>query len=212
MTVNASGGEGIWVVDREDDMVYAYGNATLGEPGDQAAANALGLIMNEQNDGWGAILRAASMVNRLVQLSAVSAYALVVVGLVVCCVPHVPASEKRQHAEGKWPVVTVGLAGEELEGLEGAESTLDEERKASQLPSGSVEKAEIPAGTRRFRMGFTGFVYDITPEAVMASRKFVRENGDILAHHIEGVPWAEGASGEPFPKALLEEWEGKTRW
>ena len=66
-----------------------------------------------------------------------------------------------------------------------------------------------PTGTRRFRMGFTGFVYDITPEAVAASRKFVRENGDILAHHIEGVPWAEALSGEPFPKAMLEEWEGK---
>ena len=42
-----------------------------------------------------------------------------------------------------------------------------------------------------------------------ASRKFVRENGDILAHHIEGVPWAEALTGRPFPKALLEEWEGK---
>lgn len=68
---------------------------------------------------------------------------------------------------------------------------------------------EKPKGTRRFRMGFTGFVYDITPEAVSASRKFVRDNGDILAHHIEGVPWAEALSGQPFPKAFLEEWEGK---
>ena len=66
-----------------------------------------------------------------------------------------------------------------------------------------------PAGTRAFRMGFTGFVYDITPQAVAASRKFVRENGDILAHHIEGVPWAESLAGDPLPKALLEEWEGK---
>ena len=52
---------------------------------------------------------------------------------------------------------------------------------------------EKPTGIRTFRMGFTGFVYDITPEASTASRKFVRENGDILAHHIEGVPWAEVA-------------------
>lgn len=66
-----------------------------------------------------------------------------------------------------------------------------------------------PTGERSFRMGFTGFVHDITPEAVMASRKFVRENGDILAHHIEGVPWAETLNGQRFPKALLEEWEGK---
>ena len=69
--------------------------------------------------------------------------------------------------------------------------------------------AEKPMGKREFRMGFTGFVYDTSLEAVTASRKFVRENGDILAHHIEGVPWAESLSGEPFPKAILEEWEGK---
>jgi hypothetical protein len=69
--------------------------------------------------------------------------------------------------------------------------------------------AKQPEGKRTFRMGFTGFVHDITPEAVAASRKFVRENGDLLAHHIEGVPWAEALSGKPFPKALLDEWEGK---
>ena len=49
-------------------------------------------------------------------------------------------------------------------------------------------------------MGFTGFVYDTTLEAVTASRKFVRENGDILAHHLEGVPWAEALNGRPFPR------------
>jgi uncharacterized protein (TIGR03067 family) len=66
-----------------------------------------------------------------------------------------------------------------------------------------------PEGMRSFRMGFTGFVHDTTLEAVTASRKFVRDNGDILAHHIEGVPWAEALNERPFPKALLEEWEGK---
>lgn len=63
--------------------------------------------------------------------------------------------------------------------------------------------------TRTFRMGFTGFVYDFAPEAVNASRQFVRENGDILAHHIEGVPWGQVVNGQTFPKALLDEWEGK---
>jgi hypothetical protein len=63
--------------------------------------------------------------------------------------------------------------------------------------------------SRPFRMGFTGFVHDITPEAVSTSQKFVRENADILAHHIEGVPWTEALKAQPFPKALLEEWEGK---
>jgi hypothetical protein len=66
-----------------------------------------------------------------------------------------------------------------------------------------------PTGTRSFRMGFTGFVYDTTPQAVAASRRFVRENGDIIAHHIEGVPWAEAHNGQPFPPAVLESWEGK---
>ena len=66
-----------------------------------------------------------------------------------------------------------------------------------------------PSGTRSFRMGFTGFVYDTTPQAVADSRKFVRENGDIIAHHIEGAPWAEALSGQPFPRALREVWEGK---
>ena len=67
---------------------------------------------------------------------------------------------------------------------------------------------ELPA-KRAFRMGFTCFVHDITPEAVAASRAFVRENGDILAHHIEGVPWAEALGDLPFSKELLDEWEGK---
>jgi len=66
-----------------------------------------------------------------------------------------------------------------------------------------------PPGMRSFRMGFTGFVYDTTLEAVTASRKFVRENGDILAHHIEGVPWAEALNDRPLPKAMLDEWNGK---
>jgi Hypothetical glycosyl hydrolase 6 len=51
--------------------------------------------------------------------------------------------------------------------------------------------------------------HDMTPEAVNASLRFVRENGDILAHHIEGVPWAQALNGQPFPKAMVEEWEGK---
>jgi hypothetical protein len=75
--------------------------------------------------------------------------------------------------------------------------------------SARADDGEKPSEKRSFRMGFTGFVHDITLEAVTASRKFVRENGDILAHHIEGVPWAEVLAGQPFPKAILEEWTGK---
>jgi hypothetical protein len=69
--------------------------------------------------------------------------------------------------------------------------------------------APTPTGNRSFYMGFTGFVYDYTLEAVAATHKFVRENGDILCHHIEGVPWAQALSGEPFPAAMLKEWQDK---
>jgi hypothetical protein len=74
-----------------------------------------------------------------------------------------------------------------------------------------MKQRAVAAGptNRPFRMGFTGFVYDMTPQAVAESRKFVRENGDILAHHIEGVPWTQALNGQLFPKALLDEWGGK---
>src|SRR4051812_35088426 len=62
---------------------------------------------------------------------------------------------------------------------------------------------------RAFRMGFTGFPHDFTAEAVKEAQDFSRTNADILAHHIEGVPWAEALSGEPFGDELRKEWEGK---
>lgn len=72
-----------------------------------------------------------------------------------------------------------------------------------------LELAKEAPRARSFRMGFTGFVYDTTLPAVAGSRRFVRENGDILAHHIEGVPWAEALHDQPFPPKMLEEWRGK---
>ncbi|MHB1034394.1 MAG: TIGR03067 domain-containing protein [Pirellulales bacterium] len=81
--------------------------------------------------------------------------------------------------------------------------------KPAAAPDAPIAPGPKPVGERRFRLGFTGFVYDMTPEAVAASRKFVRENGDIVAHHIEGVPWAESLAGQPFSKAFLDEWAGK---
>ena len=98
-----------------------------------------------------------------------------------------------------WAVVVVAAALLSL--LTGGDAA----RSFAKEPS----KTEAPTGPRHFRMGFTGFVYDFTLEALEASRKFVRENGDIIAHHIEGVPWEEANSGKPFPKALLDEWAGK---
>lgn len=62
---------------------------------------------------------------------------------------------------------------------------------------------------RTFRMGFTGLVYDMTVEAVTETRRFCRENGDLIAHNIEGVPWAEALAGGPYRADLMEEWRGK---
>jgi hypothetical protein len=58
-------------------------------------------------------------------------------------------------------------------------------------------------------MGFTGFPHDLSPEAVREARQFSRDHADIIAHHIEGVPWAEALGGKPFSDELLREWEGK---
>ena len=228
------------------------------------------------------------MAHSVMTSGTLSACVAAVLGLLVSSTSHSFADEKPQGVEGKWLVASVELAGQRVEGLEGAELTHSGGKKTFKLPSGYVEtgtyilhattpnqsdattdgkdgtekgvhaleggalklclstqggprpkpfatrkgtdlilivlkpspanrarspdapdRADKPTGTRSFRMGFTGFVHDITLEAVTASRKFVRENGDILAHHIEGVPWAEALNGQPFPEALLEEWEGK---
>src|SRR5882672_5171852 len=73
----------------------------------------------------------------------------------------------------------------------------------------AADKAVQPAGSRPFLMGFTAFPPDFTPEAILSTRKFVKENADLLAHHIEGVPWTEALSGQPFPAAFMKEWEDK---
>ena len=60
--------------------------------------------------------------------------------------------------------------------------------------------------SRPFRMGFTPFPYDITPEAVADTRTFLRENADIIAFHMESVPWTEALTGEPFRDGLIADW------
>src|SRR5687767_13665798 len=67
----------------------------------------------------------------------------------------------------------------------------------------------LAADSRTFLMGFTGFPPDFTLEAVLSMRRFVKENGDLLAHHIEGVPWTESLSDQPYPAAFMKEWEDK---
>jgi hypothetical protein len=73
-------------------------------------------------------------------------------------------------------------------------------------PSGA---AVSPARTRLFHMGFTAFPHDLTADAIKQAREFVRTNADLIAHHIEGVPWAEALRNEPFPKELMADRETK---
>ena len=62
---------------------------------------------------------------------------------------------------------------------------------------------------RPFRMGFTAFPPDVTAQAIEQTRQFVRTNADLIAHHIEGVPWAEALRDEAFPKELMSDRETK---
>ena len=59
--------------------------------------------------------------------------------------------------------------------------------------AGEQDATAVPetGKSRPFRMGFTAFPHDFTLEAVEQTRQFVRDNADLIAHHIEGVPWAE---------------------
>ena len=77
------------------------------------------------------------------------------------------------------------------------------------LLSSSASSQEEKAAARCFRMGFTGFPHDFSIEAVVNARQFSRQNADIIAHHIEGVPWAELLAGKPFGDELINEWKGK---
>jgi hypothetical protein len=55
-------------------------------------------------------------------------------------------------------------------------------------------------------MGFTGFVYAMTPDAVAATADFCRKHGDLIAHHLEGAAWTEMHIGQDLPPALLQKW------
>jgi hypothetical protein len=63
--------------------------------------------------------------------------------------------------------------------------------------------------TRAFYMGFTPFVSDITPEAHEDMVQFFKQNADIVAQHMESVPWTEALSGEPFQQSLMNTWKDR---
>ena len=62
---------------------------------------------------------------------------------------------------------------------------------------------------RTFRMGFTAFPHDTTADAALETKKFVHGNADLIAHHIEGVPWAEMHAGGELPARVVDDWNGK---
>jgi hypothetical protein len=90
------------------------------------------------------------------------------------------------------------------------------ERRTSVLAAAALLLLAAPAAIvadeparRSYRLGFTPFPYDATPEAVAGTRRFVKTHGDIIAFHIEGVPWAECLEGRPFSAELVRDWRGQ---
>ena len=61
--------------------------------------------------------------------------------------------------------------------------------------------------TRAFWMGFTPFPHDTTQDALDYNRVRLRQDGDLIAHHLdEGVPWVEALAGQPISGELADEW------
>jgi hypothetical protein len=69
-----------------------------------------------------------------------------------------------------------------------------------------AEAASKQPTRRSFRLGFTPFPHDFTVKALTEVRQFVRENADIIAVHLEGVPWREARTDKPFHEKMLENW------
>ena len=64
---------------------------------------------------------------------------------------------------------------------------------------------------RRFLMGFTSWSSGTTPEAAVATYEFISRSADVITEHIEGVPWTEALSGEPFRKGFQENIERRKK-
>ncbi|MGE5608568.1 MAG: hypothetical protein ACM359_04900 [Bacillota bacterium] len=71
-----------------------------------------------------------------------------------------------------------------------------------------VSRAQPPV-SRAFRMGFTPFPHDMTLEAVQQMRTFLAAHADIIAIHLEGVPWAEALADKPFHPKMMQDWKDK---
>jgi Glycosyl hydrolase family 53 len=73
---------------------------------------------------------------------------------------------------------------------------------ATNLPEGNIQP-------RTFRMGFTPFAPDDTPEAVAQVTQFMRANADIVAEHMESVPWSEALTGSALSQNLMNNWRSR---
>jgi len=76
------------------------------------------------------------------------------------------------------------------------------------LLTGFASESQAP---RRFLMGFTSWSSGTTPEATQATYEFISHSADAITEHIEGVPWTEALSGEPFRKGFLENIERRKK-
>lgn len=74
--------------------------------------------------------------------------------------------------------------------------------------------AQSPTGgeKRTFYMGFTPFPADFSLPALEEMQQFLPANSDIIAQHIEGVPWTEALSGQPFSDHLMNDWNERTHY
>ena len=72
-------------------------------------------------------------------------------------------------------------------------------------PEPQGPNAPVPSG-RVFRMGFTPWPYDATPQAVDDVYDKIGRHGDLTVHHLDaGVPWPEAAAGQPYHPAVEAE-------
>ncbi|MFQ5690352.1 MAG: hypothetical protein ACE5HQ_08785 [Gemmatimonadota bacterium] len=72
--------------------------------------------------------------------------------------------------------------------------------------TGPGDSARGPVPTRSFRMGFTPFPYAATPQAANDLYQKVRDNGDMIAHHLDGgIPWPEALAGTAYDPAVEAE-------
>jgi hypothetical protein len=73
-------------------------------------------------------------------------------------------------------------------------------------------QAPVAGGKRTFYMGFTPFPADISLPALQEMQEFLPANSDIIAQHLEGVPWTEALNGQPFSEHLMNDWKGRIHY